>query len=90
VPTTVEETTTETREVGRTPDACLRALDLADRGFTIAGEAFGAVARLRGAVSRFDTAAMERELSRLTRGNRQMQALAPEYRAAKEACRDNG
>jgi hypothetical protein len=68
---TVTATATETKQVA--PQSCLEALDAADQGFTIAGQAFQAA-------SAVDT-------SSLKKATDQLSTVAPKYNASKAECR---
>jgi hypothetical protein len=87
-PATPAETVTLTEEV--TPPACLEALDLADQGFTYAGEAMGAASDGFEAGSRFDIAGIEAATERISQAGDKIEAITADYQAAKAACRASG
>jgi hypothetical protein len=82
------ETVTVTEEI--TPPACLEALELADQGFTYAGEAMGAASDGFEAGSRFDIAGIEAATERISQAGDKIEAITADYQAAKAACRASG
>lgn len=82
---TVEKTKTETVEV--TPAACLKALDLADEGFTAGGEGMGAAASAFDAILQGDVGALQQSTEDIQASTKTMDKLQPRYQSAKAECR---
>jgi hypothetical protein len=72
------------------PQSCLDALDLADEGFTYAGEAMGAASDGFDAASRFDVAGLNDASARIRRAGDQIESITADYQAAKADCRSSG
>lgn len=75
------------KEVERSPQSCLTALTLADQGFDVAGRALVASGDYVKALQRLDRTGQNQAITDLERAGGELQALGPQYRAAKEACR---
>jgi len=80
-------TNTVEKEVEKTPDVCLEALDLADKGFGYATEALNIASEAFTSVSTLDFDALDAQTEGMERVNGQITDLAPKYNAAKTACR---
>jgi len=79
-----------TTTVAVAPQSCLDALDLADRGFSYAGDAMGAASDGFDAVSRFDLAGVKDASTRISAAGDQIQSITADYQAAKADCRSAG
>ncbi len=86
-PERVVEVPGPTVTVERAPDACLRALELADRGFLLAEEGFGYAADGFRAISEYDVDGMRDAAAGMNETAAEIRALAPQYNAAKDECR---
>lgn len=75
--------------VPTTPQSCLEALDYADRGFALAGDAFVIVSDAFQAIGNGDAAELDRQTTKLGNVAGPFNALAPKYNAAKAKCRDS-
>ena len=75
-------------EVPTTPTACLQALDLADSGFRNASDGFSAVGTIFEGLQVGDYSVFGSQNKVLQGVLKKQQALVPEYKAAKEACRN--
>lgn len=69
------------------PEACVRALELADAGFRANSQGYGAVSQLLGADNRDD---FDRASAELDAALEKFKELEPQYRKAKEECRNSG
>jgi len=69
------------------PESCLKALDLADAGFKIAGRAMGDAANALNAVAAFDIPAIQEATKRIGAANAELTDTGPRYTAAKAECR---
>jgi hypothetical protein len=83
-------TVTRTEAVEVAPQSCLDALDLADEGFTYAGEAMGAASDGFDAASRFDVDGLNAASDRITAAGDKIQGITAAYQAAKADCRSAG
>jgi hypothetical protein len=79
-----------TTTVAVAPQSCLDALDLADQGFTYAGEAMGAASDGFDAASRFDIAGLKDASARITAAGGKIEGITADYQAAKADCRSAG
>lgn len=70
-----------------TPDACLKALDLADEGFGYAGDGFEAAADALTAVSTLDVDGINAATEKLNTAGEGVGAISADYNTAKAACR---
>jgi hypothetical protein len=84
------EPSTVTKTEAVAPQSCLDALDLADEGFTYAGEAMGAASDGFDAASRFDIAGLKAASGRITAAGDKIQGITGAYQAAKADCRSAG
>lgn len=73
--------------VPTTPEACLRALDLADQGLTLAGEGMGHAAAGFTAISQYDAEALEDATAGMRRTTTKIRAVTPEYHQTRDECR---
>lgn len=69
------------------PSSCLEALDIADRGFVLAGEGFTAAADGFRAAADFDLTALKFASAELSDATNRITTLSPDYHAAKAQCR---
>ena len=71
-----------------TPQACLDALDYADTGFGYSAESMGFASEAFTAAANLDIDGVEAAGNDLSEVTDKFTALAPDYNAAKAACRD--
>jgi hypothetical protein len=74
----------------QTPAACLEALDLSEKGFSLASEAMGYMTDAMNAASQFDVAGIESATAELKVVNPKISDLTAPMRAAASSCRDAG
>jgi len=84
-----ERVVTKTVTKTVTPQSCLDALDMADKGFGYGAAAISAASDGFKAVSTLDVPGMTAATTRMTTAGDSLGALAPDYNAAKAACRAN-
>lgn len=80
-------TETVTATVSEVPDSCLEALDHADDGFTLSGQALQSASKIIRAIVAGDVPAVESENAELEKLRRKMDSLSGRYVAAKTECR---
>jgi hypothetical protein len=78
---------TVTETVDATPAACTTALDLAERNFTLEGQAMNIAADSFDAIASFDTARIEANTAKMTALTKKMNALTGPYQDAAAQCR---
>lgn len=83
-------TTTTTQTVTSVPQSCLDALDYADQGFGYAGTGMQAASDGFAAVARGDLDGVLEATRVMKETTPKLTALAPQYNAAKAACRAAG
>jgi hypothetical protein len=76
-----------TKEVPRTPAACLEALDLSEQGFGLAAEAMGYMSDAMIAASTFDVAAIQKANADLDAVNPKLKELTMPMKAEAAECR---
>jgi len=72
-----------------TPESCIKALDLADEGFSAAADAIGAATDGLTAASEFSSSGLSRASDDMEEASDEIVALAPKYKAAQQECRDS-
>jgi hypothetical protein len=82
-PAPAPKTITQTR----VPASCLKALDYADQGFTLAGQALEYASAALTAVGDFDLAKIEEQTAKMAAVNKKVTVLQPRWSAAKAECR---
>lgn len=83
-----EKIITETKTVTeyRTPAACTEGFDLAEQVFASSSTAMGYMSDAMQAAGRLDLATIKAAPAKIDVETRNVQNIAPKYRAAKEAC----
>lgn len=74
-------------DVPVTPAACVTALDLSEKGFSISAEAMGYMSDALTAASKFDVASMQRANVNLDALNPKLKAITAPMKAASAECR---
>lgn len=74
-------------EVEKTPDSCLRALDLADEGFDITFRVFGYFGPAIQAVLDMNLSKMNQINRKIRKATKRMGKIGPKYNAAKAECK---
>jgi hypothetical protein len=80
-------TKTVDKPVEVTPEACLKALDLSEQGFSYSAEAMGYMSDALTAASKFDVAAMQKANADLEGVSPKMKELTTPMRSAATECR---
>ena len=80
-------TVTKEAEVSVVPESCLNALDSADQGFELAGEALLIMGQAFEAISQADVATLEDALAAMDSVTAETEPVLTEYRAQAESCR---